>query len=220
MATNPYFNSTNTQGSEQEQDILEDLIIESIQMYGMDFFYIPRVLVGKNEILGEDRLSKFVDAYPIECYMETFEAFGGEGSFMDKFGLMIQQTATLTVARKRWKHLIGNKGKTILPNRPAEGDLMYFPLTKGLFEIMFVEDKKPFFQVGKLYTYKLQIELFNYSSEKIDTGITDIDIFEDKKSYDPAINPSPDIPDSYGDNDKYIQKKSDYVIDPMNPFSE
>lgn len=180
MARNVYF----THGTRNEQLLLEDLIVESLSIYGQDFYYIPRTLVGKDEILGEDRLSQFKSAYPIEMYLENVEGFEGQGAFLQKFGLMMEQSATLTVARRRWEQLIGQHGQTIIPDRPCEGDLLYFPLTKGLFEIKFVQHQDPFYQLGKLYVYKLQVELFQYSSERIDTGVGEIDVFETIKSFD------------------------------------
>ena len=151
-------------------------------------FYIPRTLVSKDEILGEDRLSEFKNAYPIEMYFENVDGFGGNGAFMSKFGLMIEQSATLVVARKRWQQAVSRYGQSILPNRPAEGDLLYFPLTGGLFEIKFVQHQNPFYQIGKLYTYKLDIELFQYASERIDTNYSIINDFESLKTFD--IDPS------------------------------
>ena len=184
MAKNPYFKF----GTNSEQNIVENLIIECLQIYGQEMFYIPRTLVSKDEILGEDRLSEFKNAYPIEMYFENVDGFGGNGAFMSKFGLMIEQSATLVVARKRWQQAVAQYGQTILPNRPAEGDLLYFPLTGGLFEIKFVQHQNPFYQIGKLYTYKLDIELFQYASERIDTGYGVIDDFESLKTFD--IDPS------------------------------
>ena len=179
MATNVYF----SQGTKNEQYLVEDLIIESLRIYGQEMFYIPRTLVAKDEILGEDRLSKFTSSFPIEMYFENVDSFAGQGAFIQKFGLMMEQSATLVVARRRWDQFIGRYGKTQLPNRPCEGDLIYFPLTKGMFEIKFVQHQDPFYQLGKLYVYKLQVELFQYSSEFIDTGIKDIDAFETLKSF-------------------------------------
>lgn len=184
MAKNPYFKF----GTNSEQNVVENLIIECLGIYGQEMFYIPRTLVSKDEILGEDRLSEFKNAYPIEMYFENVDGFGGNGAFMSKFGLMIEQSATLVVARKRWQQAVAQYGQTILPNRPAEGDLLYFPLTGGLFEIKFVQHQNPFYQIGKLYTYKLDIELFQYASERIDTGYNVIDDFESLKTFD--IDPS------------------------------
>ena len=184
MAKNPYFKF----GTNSEQNVVENLIIECLGIYGQEMFYIPRTLVSKDEILGEDRLSEFKNAYPIEMYFENVDGFGGNGAFMSKFGLMIEQSATLVVARKRWQQAVAQYGQTILPNRPAEGDLLYFPLTGGLFEIKFVQHQNPFYQIGKLYTYKLDVELFQYASERIDTGYNVIDDFESLKTFD--IDPS------------------------------
>jgi len=178
MARNVYF----SQGTRNEQYLVEDLIIESLKIFGQDFFYIPRTLVSKDNILGEDRLSEFKSSFPIEMYFENVDSFDGQGAFIQKFGLMMEQSATLVVARRRWEQLVGRYGDTTIPNRPNEGDLLYFPLTKGLFEIKFVKHQDPFYQLGKLYVYKLQVELFQYSSERIDTGIEEVDVFESLKT--------------------------------------
>jgi len=177
--TNPYF----TQGISGEQTLIENLIIESLKIYGNEMFYIPRTLVSKDSVLGEDRLSEFKTAYPIEMYFENIDTFGGSGTFIQKFGLVVEQSATLVVARKRWRQFIGRYGETIVPSRPCEGDLIYYPLAGDLYEIKFVEHQNPFYQLGKLYTYKLQVDLFQYASERIDTGVADIDSFETLKTF-------------------------------------
>jgi hypothetical protein len=187
MPTNVYF----SHGTRNEQYLVEDLIIESLKIYGNEFMYIPRTLVSKDEILGEDRLSKFTSSFPIEMYFENVDSLDGQGAFIQKFGLMMEQSATLVVARRRWDQLVGRYGQTIIPTRPCEGDLIYFPLTKGLFEIKFVKHQDPFYQLGKLYVYKLQIELFQYASENIDTGIREIDAFETLKTFTTNTTRSP-----------------------------
>ena len=214
-------NSLFPQGSYSEQNLTESLIIESIRQYGREFYYIPRTLVAEDKILGEDPLSTFENAYMIECYIDNVENFGGNGAFMSKFGLMIEEQAQLTVARKRWEELVASAGTTILPNRPVEGDLMYFPLTKGLFEIKFVEHQNPFYQLGQLYTYKLTVELFRYASETMETGIEKVDAFNDLTLAKPAANlntVNTDVPKSYGDNEKLKDKKDEYFFNENNPF--
>jgi len=183
MSRNVYF----SHGNRSEQLFHEDLVVESLSIYGQTFFYIPRTLVGKDEILGEDRLSKFKSAFAIEMYLENVDGFDGQGAFIQKFGLMMEQSATLVVARRKWEQLVGRFGQTQLPNRPCEGDLLYFPLTDGLFEVKFVQHQDPFYQQNKLFVYKLQVELFQYASEVLDTGIKDIDDFETLKSYDTSV---------------------------------
>lgn len=190
---NPYFAAGVTQGVTSEQDLIEDLIIECLDIYSVEVQYVPRKIGSKDQILGEDRLSTFEYSYPIAAYFENIDNFEGGGFMIQKFGLMVEQSATLTISRKKWLELIGNTGNTILPTRPAEGDLIYFPLSKGLFEIKFVQHQDPFYQLGKLYVYKLQVELFQYASERIDTGNANIDVFESLKTF------SLDIADSaYG----------------------
>lgn len=211
MARSVYFSN----GIRSEQLLYEDIIVESIAQFGQDFYYIPRTLVGKDEILGEDRLSEFKSAYGIEMYLESHDGFEGQGAFIQKFGLMMEQSATLTVARRKWEQLVGQHGKSILPNRPAEGDLLYFPLTGGLFEIKFVKHQDPFYQVGKLYVYKLQVELFQYASEKIDTGISSIDVFETLKSFDDDILPNGTVTEI-----KITNKGGGYVTAPTVKLGE
>lgn len=213
---NVYF----THGTRNEQYLLEDLIIESISIWGQEFYYIPRTLVAKDEILGEDRLSEFKNAYPIDIYLETVDGFEGQGAFIQKFGLMMEQSATLTVARRTWERTVAKHGGTILPNRPCEGDLLYFPLTKGLFEIKFVEHQDPFYQLKKLYVYRLQVELFQYASERMDTGIKDIDVFETLKTEEVTKQPDIDLVQSYGDNNEFKLQAEDYVFNSSNPFGD
>ena len=163
---------------------MEDIIIECLKIYGFDTYYIPRATVNEDDILGEDVLNKYSSAYPLEMYMQNVTGFEGDGDLMSKFGVEIRDTATFIVARRRWDEVIAKSGDAVLTTRPAEGDIIYFPLTKAFFEIKFVESTDPFFQVGKLYVYKLQCELMQYSSEIFNTGISDIDGIADEKSAD------------------------------------
>jgi len=207
-------------GTKREQLLLEDLIIEAVRIWGQDFFYIPRTLVGKDNILGEDRLSEFRHAYPVEMYLESNTGFEGQGAFVSKFGLMMEQSATLTVPKRTWQRFVGQYGQTVLPGRPAEGDLLYFPLTDGLFEIKFVEHQDPFYQLGKLYVYRLEVELFQYASEKIATGIEEIDAFESLQSFDVEKQTFIDDQDRVADNNLYRQEAADIIFDTTNPFGD
>jgi hypothetical protein len=166
-------------GKRSESLLHEDLILECIKIYGFDVFYIPRVAVNRDMILNEDPTNKYEDAFNVEVYLENTTGFGGT-DLLSKFGVEIQDTATFILARRRWEEVIGRKNASVLPKRPAEGDLLYFPLTKSFFEIKYVEVKDPFFQVGKLYVYKLECELFQYSHEQISTEIAEIDNIIDK----------------------------------------
>ena len=175
MATNHYFQSGIPMCMRSESHLHEDLIIECLKIYGFDVIYLNRGSVNPDLILNEDTLNDFTSAYQIEMYLENVDGFGGDGQLISKFGLEIRDTATFVVSRRRWELQIGRTGNAILNNRPSEGDLIYFPLTKSYFEIRRVVATNPFFQVGQLYVYKLECELYQYSSEEINTGISEID---------------------------------------------
>jgi hypothetical protein len=184
MATNFYFQSGIPGGISSEQLLIEDIIIECLKIYGFDTYYIPRVAVNEDDILGEDVLNKYSSAYPLEMYMQNVTGFEGDGDLLTKFGVEFRDTATFIVSRRRWDEVIARSGDAVLTTRPAEGDIVYFPLTKAFFEIKRVESTDPFFQVGKLYVYKLQCELMQYSSEVFDTGVSEIDDTTSEKSAD------------------------------------
>lgn len=183
MATNVYFQSGNTAGRSSEQSLVEDLVLESIRIYGHDVFYIPRQIVNRDSLFDEDALSEFKQAYPVEMYLENVDGYEGEGDLFTRFGIEIRDSATFVLSKRRWDDLVStNPGPFQLDARPAEGDLLYFEKTGSLFQIKLVEFQNPFYQLGKIYVFKLQVELFDYSSENIETGITDLDAIETNQS--------------------------------------
>jgi len=176
MATvNQYFQSGKSIGNSREQLLYEDLIIESMKIYGIQTYYIPRKPFNQDPILGEDPYNSFNYAYPIEMYMENVTGYAGEDEIITKFGLDIRDSATFIVSRRRWRDAIGDRGQTLLDFRPTEGDIIYMPLTQSFMEIRKVDSQSPFFQIGKLYVFRMNCELFQYSNEVFDTGIAEID---------------------------------------------
>ena len=173
MATNVFFSPK----VKSEQYLYEDIIIEALKMYGQDVFYIPRTQIKQDEILNDD-YSKYEAAYVVEMYIADADGFGGEGNLMTKFGLEIRDEATFIVSRRRFEQLVDIDANSIRAQRPREGDLIYLPLSKSLFEIRFVEHEKPFYQLSNLPTYELQCALFEYNSEEFNTTIPEIDRFE------------------------------------------
>lgn len=171
MATNMYF----SQGSRPEQQLYEEIIIESLKIYGQDIYYLPRDIVNKDNILNEDANSRFNSSYKIEMYIENIEGFDGEGDLFTKFGVEIRDQATFIVAKKRWEQTVARYDNELEGVRPFEGDLLYIPFSKKLFEITHVEHEQPFYQLKDLPTYKLRCELFEFSGEDFDTDITDVD---------------------------------------------
>ena len=184
MPVNHYFQGGNGIGSDAEKRLYENLIIEGLKIYGQDVYYLPRTLVNRDLILGEDVASKFNAAYLAEMYMETTEGFAGQQEIINKFGLEIREDTTFMVSKRRWQDLVDDPGTLIVSGRPNEGDVIYMPLMNSFFEIQFVEDQEPFFQLGQLPVYKLRCTRFEYSSERLDTGVADIDKAEDKYSLD------------------------------------
>ena len=174
MPTNVFFSPK----VRSEQMLYEDLVIESLKMYGQDVYYIPRETVTPDEILNEE-YSKYQSSYMIEMYIANTDGFGGEGNLYTKFGLEIRDQATFVVSRRQFSRLVQIEENEIRQERPREGDLIYLPLSKGLFEIKFVEHESPFYQLSQFPTYELQCELFEYSAEKFETGIRAIDQFEE-----------------------------------------
>tara|TARA_Y100000114_G_scaffold80951_1_gene74642 strand:- start:188 stop:1042 length:855 start_codon:yes stop_codon:yes gene_type:complete len=179
MPTNVFFNHA----VQTEQHLYEDLVVEALRMYGHNVFYLPREIIEEDSILNEDVQSRFGDSYQVEMYIENTDGFEGEGDLMSKFGVQIRDQATFIISLRTWERFVSLDDNLATSFRPNEGDLIYFPLSGSMFEIKFVEHEDPFYQVGKLFVFKLRCELFEYSQEDFDTGIGDIDLIEDEQAY-------------------------------------
>lgn len=184
MALNPFF----LNGSSSEQNLVQDLINEQLRMYGLDVYYIPRKMLQTDNILNEVQSSKFDDNFIIEAYVNSYEGYTGQGDIMTKFGVSLKDEVSLIVSKERFEEFISpimaaihdvliesNPMEDVIVTRPREGDLIYFPLGERLFEVKFVEHEKPFYQLGRLYVYELQCELFEYEDEIMDTSIDELD---------------------------------------------
>ena len=167
MALNPFF----LQGSQGEQRLVQDLINEQLQIFGVDVKYIPRKIVNTDNIFREVESSKFDDNFAIEAYVNTYEGYTGAGDIMTKFGMSLKDELTVTISKERWEDFIGAflqdmpDSEINVDTRPREGDLIYFPLGRRIFEIKFVEHEKPFYQLGKNYVYQLQCELYELEDD-------------------------------------------------------
>jgi len=185
MTTNHFFQDGDSIGATGEQRLVEDLVLESLKIYGHDIYYMPRTLVNKDVIFDEDELSRFTQAYPLEMYLDNVNGFEGQGDIFTRFGLEVRDQATFVLAKRRWDQLVLTSGGGFTQTtRPSEGDLLYFPKTKSIFEIKYVDFQNPFYQLNQIYVFRLTVELFEYSSEDLDTGIVEIDAIETKYSQD------------------------------------
>jgi len=187
MPVNHYFQGGNGIGNQNEKRLYEDLIVEGLKIYGHDVYYLPRTLVNRDLILGEDTTSRFDDSWLIEMYIETTEGFAGSQELISKFGLEIREDTTFIVSKRSWDYHVGQKGSLIAVGRPNEGDILYYPLMNSFFEIQFVEDQEPFFQLGQLPVYKLRVTRWEYSSEQLNTGNYQIDNNETTYSLDSLV---------------------------------
>lgn len=174
-------NSYFLQGSPSEQRLIQDLINEQLKMYGQDVLYMPRRIIGENTVIKEITASKFDDSFRIEAYLMNFEGFSGNGDLLSKFGIRSNDEINLVISKERYDDFISPLLKLWpeedrkLAYRPQEGDLIYFPLDESLFEIKYVEGKKPFYQLNNLYVYELRCERWEYEDEIIDVPEVDMD---------------------------------------------
>jgi hypothetical protein len=171
MPRNVYF----SQSVKSEQNLYEDLIIESLKIYGQDCYYLPRTIISRDDILNEDRASRFDAAYMIEAYIENSDGFEGAGDLFSKFGLEIRDEASFIISRRQWQKLVGLWNNEVSGDRPREGDILYLPMSNSLFEITFVEHEQPFYQLKNLPVYKLQCSKYEYNEEDFETGVPEID---------------------------------------------
>lgn len=233
MATSVYFNNFASSG---EQALIEDLITESIKVYGHDVYYIKRdfktmsaveknesgfdtIYETKDDILNEDDSPTYSLNVMIDMYIKNVDGFEGDGDFLSKFGLEIRDEITFTVSKRNWElEASPNLGL----HNPTVGDLIYFPLNKKVFKVAFVEHEAIFYQLGSLQTYDIRCELYEYSNEVFSTGIAEID---DKynllsSSSNTAIEDLKSI-DELSDNEAF-ERAADRIIDfsESDPFSE
>ena len=176
MPLNPYF----LQGSASEQRLVQDIINEQLKMFGQDVVYMPRKIVNKTNILNEVTSSKFDDAFRLEAYLLNYEGFEGSGDVLSKFGVQTTDAVTFVISKERYEDFVSpflsGDPELELTTRPQEGDLIYLPLDNTIFEIKYVEAKKPFYQLNKLYAYTLSCEVMDYElDDQIDTSIEAVD---------------------------------------------
>ena len=166
---NPFFNNYDNQPL---QEVYQDLIVQSIQIYGIECYYVPRNIVNFDKIYETDDQSTYTTPIQVPVYLENVDGFQGQRDIFTKFGLEIRDQVTLSMAKRTFETVI--QPITLQP-RPMEGDIIYFTLNKKCFQIKFTNNKEIFYPLGVLPTYKMTLELFEYSDETFNTGIPEID---------------------------------------------
>ena len=170
MATNAYFRNHD---NVYEQNLIDDLVIESIKIYGIDVKFITRLHENIDRILNEDDLPTFDKYYDFEVYIKNVDGFEGEGDFLSKFGLQIRDSITFTVAIRTFEQYVTREQDT--RKRPLEGEMIWMPLNQKMYKIQHVEHESVFYQTGALQVYDMRCELAEYSGETFDTGYYEID---------------------------------------------
>lgn len=202
MAVNKYFSGGKGMGSANEQKLVEDIIVESIQVRGMDMYYIPRSAVEFDKLMHQEPTSAFKNHYVIEMYIDDVNDFGGEGGLLSKFGWDTVESATFFTTIRRFREVVGDI-------RPEAGDLIYFPITRRLFEVKDVDTEDPFFQLSKKFVFKFSCSLYVHSYEDFDTGIDKVDDVYDRENFNDLFDSSDDIQQ---EADEHLE------FDPENPF--
>jgi hypothetical protein len=219
MATNFFFNNFQ---SSMEQNLIEDLVVESIKIYGIDLYYLPKRVLNRDTIFREEELATYNTAHPIEMYIKNVDGFDGEGDFISKFGIEIRDRITFTISRRSFASEVLTQEANMV--RPLEGDLIWFPLNRKMYKIMFVEHEAIFYQLGSLQTWDISCELFEYNNETFDTGISDIDSVYAELDVNIGTASPEDIvlEDSNAMNQEFEIDGQSGILDftEMDPFSE
>ena len=184
MPTSPYF-PTYYAGHSGEQGLVQDLVDEQIKLFGTDIYYIPKIVL-QDSTLDEVRYTKYQEQFQIEMLLQNVTGFGDNAEFISKFGLRITDEVVFRVSTRRWDQEVAEHSPNLtIESRPNEGDLLYFPLTKDIYEIKFVGKEEPFFQFGKIQFYAITAEIYEVGSDDFDTGVAEIDAVE--QLFDNAI---------------------------------
>ncbi len=170
---NLFFNNFNNYG---EQMLIDDLVTESLSIYGHTVYYLPRDIQKHDEIWSEDSLSYYRLALEFDMYIKSYDSYEGDGTFLSKFNLEVRDQVTFTVSRRMFGNEIASQRADI--QRPREGDLVYSTMMKRLFVIKYVSSTAIYYQMGELQTWDVVCEVWEYSNERFDTGVDEIDAIE------------------------------------------
>lgn len=214
MASNPYINAFN---SVSAQTLAENLVVESLKFYGHDVWYLPRTGINRDKIFNENELSTFNQNCEIEVYVKNVNSFGGDGQFLSKFSLEVRDQIILTISVRSFNEFVVPVTERV---RPMEGDLIFIPFLAAAYEIRFVENAAIFFQMGKIQSWDLTLEVFEYSNEIFDTGIPQIDDIYNKYNTDDLVEIEDVEPFAQNED---IQTTADPIMEDWNdenPFGD
>jgi hypothetical protein len=225
MATNVFFRNYD---NFNEQQLIDDLVIESIKMYGVDVLYVKRSIGSRDTVFNEDDTPIYDEVFEFESYVKNVDGFEGEGDFLSKFGLQIRDQVTFSVANRTFERFVTRENNDIV--RPREGDLIFFPLNSKMYEIKNVEHESVFYQSGALQVFDIVCELIEYSNQIFRTGRDNVDAYFDDIITDTytnvgANNASTLVGLANTDpiaRNLFYEREGDSIIDftEIDPFSE
>ena len=225
MATNVFFRNYD---NFNEQQLIDDLVIESIKMYGVDVLYVKRSIGSRDSVFNEDDTPIYDEVFESESYVKNVDGFEGEGNFLSKFGLQIRDQVTFSVANRTFERFVTRENNDIV--RPREGDLIFFPLNSKMYEIKNVEHESVFYQSGALQVFDIVCELIEYSNQIFRTGRDNVDAYFDDIITDTytnvgANNASTLVGLANTDpiaRNLFYEREGDSIIDftEIDPFSE
>lgn len=206
MALNPYYSHYNEY---EDTRLTDELIIEAIQMKGLEFVYLKRDTPNFQFLYGEDPTSAFTEMDSIEGYPVSVSGFEGDGELMSKFGLEIRDSCLIVFNKTRFREVFGEA-----LTRPREGDILYMPITKAILEIKYVNFESPFFQQGKTFVYELRCETFSFSHEDIDvTPHTELQEVLDTIKFKVE-----DMEGNLDGDGQELQEEDNRIWNPSDPF--
>lgn len=190
------------------QNLMQSLVDEAIKQKGIDVYYLPRGVVDYDQIFGEGKEYYFNNSSPIEMYQVNYENWGGQGDIFGKFGIQLKNEATYIVSRRRFETEF-----TGLRTMPQEGDLLYFPLTRSMLQVIHVDHESVFWPAGSWYIWELRTVLYNYDGSKID--VDNAEIMEEMARF-----PVNDIDTTKPDDSEAFNLEANTLIDitENNPY--
>lgn len=191
-------------GTGAEQDLISELMQESVEINGVEVRYIPRQVGQMDDILLEDRFSEYIERYPTVMYFDSFSGFEGEGDFFSRFGFEARDELYLTMHKAHWEDVVERMQEDdhieiLSEDRPMEKDLVYIPMVQAFFEVTYVDNEDPFFQLGDFYVFNLKLQRFTFSYENIDVEV-DFDYDKPDSGDDP-----------FGQNKKLEEEETDNI---------
>src|SRR6266576_3232564 len=159
MPTSIFFQNVDNRN---EQKLIEDLVVECIQQYGIDLLYCPRTLKNPDALYGTDTVSEYNSFYMQEFYLKSTQGMSAQSEFLSKFNIEVRDQVYLSCAVRSFSDNVGTQAGIL---RPQEGDIIWIPMTNDAVVIKYVDHTPVYYQMGTVQFFDLTCEVWEYSSE-------------------------------------------------------